>query len=336
MSDHDGEHPFNASVVAENLSGDNNGTLSWRVPPIDPPPPLVTSVANEAATAAAAATRHASPPDNTFNPDSGDTLTRNSGPRLSSGVPIDSKNTLQSHSVVVATALEPSQHDDHGEQSRGNQAFYKHIHGLSLLDAAADRAAPRPEEHVDSLSPPPAAQEAIPTIVHRATRTPISQLTVSAAEQAPYEPRPPTPMVVFASARFVDDETTLDAQAINALPVQAIHRASTVPYHATDTMISRYRVRMVIAAVFGTCAFVLLIVAASLPCFLPVPTMTRFDNHYGYGHEQCASVFYPNDWVGRKDDPGKQIGNEDDSMKTAGRVFLSLALVMGLVSIGLL
>jgi hypothetical protein len=110
------------------------------VPPIVPLPPQGILIADEAA-AAAAATRHASPPDNTFNPDSGDALTRNTGPRLSSGLPIDAKNTLQSHSVVVATVLEPSMLDYHGE-SQGNPEFYKHIHGLSWLEATVDRESP--------------------------------------------------------------------------------------------------------------------------------------------------------------------------------------------------
>jgi hypothetical protein len=54
------------------------------------------------------------------------------------------------------------------------------------------------------------------------------------------------------------------------------------------------------------------------------------------GGGKRIGVLYPDDWVSYWLDPYKQLGNDYDSMKTASRVFLCLALAMGLVSVGLM
>jgi hypothetical protein len=103
-----------------------------------------------------------------------------------------------------------------------------------------------------------------------------------------------------------------------------MQRKGSVNYPATDCLIVRYRLRMVVAAVIGTCAFIFLIITASTRSFLCV------------GGGKRVGVLYPDDWVSYWLDPYKQLGNDYDSMKTASRVFLYLALAMGLVSVGLM
>jgi hypothetical protein len=212
LSSNDELHrPFDVSTTAvanESETTSDCGIRSLQVPQFDPRPQETPM--NEAA---AAVTRLASFPNDNFN--QGGTAANGGAvqiPRLRSGVPIDAKNTLQSNTVVVAAAVEASLLEN--ADAHRNQDFYKHIHGISSLDAAADRASQPHAEDTES-----SAAQAVPAMVHRDTGTRISPLT---------EPPPPTPMVVFANARFVEDETTAaaDAQAANALPIQAIHADS--------------------------------------------------------------------------------------------------------------
>jgi hypothetical protein len=96
---------------------------------------------------------------------------------------------------------------------------------------------------------------------------------------------------------------------------------------------------MVVAAVIATCAFVLVIAAARSRYFLFLVVYVNYDSDLRStfsSREEWAGVFYPVEWVQKGAYPGLQIGNDYDSMKTAGRVFLSLAMAAGLVSVGLM
>jgi hypothetical protein len=93
---------------------------------------------------------------------------------------------------------------------------------------------------------------------------------------------------------------------------------------ATDSLIVRYRLRMVVAALLGTCALILLIVTAGKRSFLSVSC------------GRVVGVFNPDDWADYRFAPYKGLGNAVDMMKTAGRVFLCLAIATGLVSVALM
>jgi hypothetical protein len=188
--------PFHVSMATANESETSDrGIRSQQVPLFDSQQQRSLQGA-----AVSAVTRLASLSSNNFNP--GDSAANGGAarvPRLTSGVPIDAKNTLQSNSVVVA-AVEPSLLDS----PQQNQDFYKRIHGMSSL--VTDRAS----THLEDTESPSA--EAIPSTFHHVSRAPISQLT-----------EPP-----FTSACFVEDATTADTEAANALPIQAIADAETL------------------------------------------------------------------------------------------------------------
>jgi hypothetical protein len=121
-----------------------------------------------------------------------------------------------------------------------------------------------------------------------------------------------------------------------------LQRQGSGNYPATDSLVMRYQLRMVVAAAFGTCALILLIKTASTRSFLPIYVYRRKSDSREPGggcdlsRDFLVGVFYPHDWFGKWDDPYNKLGNEYDSMKTAGRFFLSVALVTGLISVGLM
>jgi hypothetical protein len=150
---------------------------------------------------------------------------------------------------------------------------------------------------------------------------------------------------VLAHADF-PPQSTVASMPMQPLVVDMIDshlpRKGSGHYPAIDSSRMRYRLRMVVASVLGTCAFILLIVTASTRSFLSVyvhtvSTDSRQRGRYvGGSGEEFVGVFYPDDWFGKWADPYNKFGNEHDSLRTASRVFLSLALVMGLVSVGLM
>jgi hypothetical protein len=97
---------------------------------------------------------------------------------------------------------------------------------------------------------------------------------------------------------------------------------------------------MVLTAVMGTCALVLLIATAIAHVFLSfwvyIKTIdSRKDEPWegqGGWSRYFVGIFSSDDWSGN----GSDAGYGADSMKTASRVFLCLAVAMGLVSVGLM